>query len=285
MVDIISMRTPGYNDGTLASVSAPATAPGPFVMNGDVLVLSLTTSDATGSVNFNGRLLRLDGEIVPWSETLTFSGTGTQTEKVTPLAAGWIIGFDVSRASGTLSNGEVTASVHLARNTGSLLQKMACLASGEITDIRSLGLWGYTYGLAASSTAAPDIQTDTIADPSAGAELTVTVPAAEVWELQSFRAVLTTNATVANREVSLRINNGTTTFFCSSSTTNQTAGTARGYTYSDFGSPWTGSLAATFMFPLPRIMVGAGYEIFTLTSNIQAGDQWSAAVVNYRLHT
>ena len=285
MSEYTKLITPYHSDGTLAAVAAPVTAPGPYVQDGDVLILSVTTTDSSGSLNFNGRLLRLDGEIVPWNETLTFSGTGTQTDKITPLVAGFIIGFDVSRASGTLTDGEVNASVHIGRNTGSLQQKLVCLASGEITNIRSLGLYNYTYGLAATSTALPTIVTAGIADPAAGVELTVTVPASTVWELQGFRAIFTTSATVATREVSLQLDDGTNTFYKAVASGTQTASLARGYNFTDSGSSYQSTGGGNFMVGIGRPMIGAGYRLSTSVSNLQATDAWTACFFNYRRHT
>lgn len=118
--------------------------PGPRVYAGDFLRLNATTTDATGVLNLNGRLLTLNHETVPLTLSMTFSGTGDQTAVITPLADGWIVGFTVYRVSGTLTDGEVQASVDVIQASGTGATPVMTLASGEITNIRRLGLWGYT---------------------------------------------------------------------------------------------------------------------------------------------
>jgi len=284
MPEYTMVQMPPLDGGVQPGFIGLPSAPGPIVMNGDVLILSLTTSDSTGVISFRGRHMRTDGEIVPFERSMTFSGTGTQTEVIATLSAGWIIGFDVARESGTLTDGEVQASVHLGRNAGSLLQKVCCLASGEITNIRSLGLGGYTYGTPASATSVPTVTTLSVANPAPGADFSTTVTASQVWELQAIRFVLTCSVTVANREVSITLDDGTNVYLKIAATTNQTASQAKGYNFGDLGSAWTSSGAGNFMLPLGRPLVAAGGRIRSSVQNIDATDQLSGIFINYRAY-
>ena len=193
--------TPDSFGGDLKQFPGIITAAGPRVQNGDWLALTLTTSDATGTVRLTARLLRDDGEIVVTTELMTFSGTGTQTAIVARLSDGWLQGFDVSVASGTITDGEVVAAVHLGTGEGSVRSYQCCLASGEITNIRSLGLGAFLIRGPETTTSQPTIEVNKPANPAAGAQLTWTVPVGEVWEIQSLYVELVTDATASNRRV------------------------------------------------------------------------------------
>jgi hypothetical protein len=276
---------PGERAPRMPEKTSVIAAPGPKTENGDLLVLSLTTSDATGSVDIRGRVMTENGEINEFGRTMTFSGTGTQTEVVAPLAAGWIVGFDVSRASGTLTDGEVVASVHICRNAGSLLQKLMCLASGEVTSIRSLGLGAFLIrGPEATASSLPDIQTD-LAAPAAGAEITYTVPAGEVWEIQSLSFRLVTSATAATRIVAVVCTDGTDRIGRYEAASSQTAGQTRDYQSSQLGALWTPVTGTMFVIPMSPVFLKEGYIIKTDTISIQVGDQYSLVALTYRLHT
>lgn len=140
----VPMTTPKYGGGALASYSALGSAPGPRVMAGDYLRLNATTTDATGVLALNGRMMTLEGVIFPLALQLTFSGTGDQTSVAIPLTDGWIMGFSVYVISGTITDGEVQASVDVTQGTGTPGTIVMSLASGEVTNVRRLGLNGYT---------------------------------------------------------------------------------------------------------------------------------------------
>lgn len=144
MADTTEVKVPRKMDGRLTSISTLATAAGPLCRAGDKAILEATSTDAAVTINFEGRLLTVDGDVVPWLEVMTITGIGVQTPIQVPLTDGWIIGFNVYVASGTVTAGEVEASVHVVRNEGALRRKIMCLASGDLTNAKSLGLGAFT---------------------------------------------------------------------------------------------------------------------------------------------
>lgn len=144
MSENVKISTPRDGGGALWGVPTTVVASGPLCQAGDLLVLTVATTDATGVLAINGRQLLLNGEQVEFSRTLTFSGTGTQAETIQTLGDGWIVGFAVTKVSGTWSAGEVQAAVYVGRNQGAIQQKLMCLASGDIDDIKALGLGAFT---------------------------------------------------------------------------------------------------------------------------------------------
>lgn len=144
MAEGVRISTPRDGGGNLWGVPIAPVAGGPLVQDGDLLILTVATTDATGILDISGRLLRLDGAQVEFNRHITFDGTGVQDETVMTLAAGWIIGFSVSKVSGTWAAGEVQAAVHVGRQQGAIAHRLLCLASGDIDDIKSLGLGAFT---------------------------------------------------------------------------------------------------------------------------------------------
>lgn len=282
MSERTGINTPDNLGGFTRSHSTQVAAPGPYVRNGDFLRLNATSTDASATLVLNGRLLRPDGEIVPLNLTMPITGTGNQTAVAMPLVEGWIVGFIVFVNAGTITDGEIVASVDVVQAAGSGLTRVMCLASGEVTNTRSLGLGAYIFGAAASTSAAPVVATNAAANPGAGAELSWTVPASQIWEVQGVRAILTTSATVASREAAMTVDDGTNQFIKVVPGAVQTASLVKGFTYADIGSAYTAPSSGNFMISFPKILAAAGYRIATVTANIQVGDQWSSGVISYR---
>lgn len=118
-------------------------------------------------------------------------------------------------------------------------------------------------------------------DPAAGVEISETVPAGKLWDLLSVDTSYVASATVANRGPVLTLDDGTRDlteipnvfqFIVASETWNgvcwmqgmgQITGTGGGYRIAPLPSP---------------CLLGPGYRIRTVTTNIQAGDNWGAPV-------
>lgn len=116
----------------------------PRVFAGDRIRLRATTTNATGTLVLGGRIHTFEDEVTPFNTTLTFSGTGVQTAVTSPLWHGYVIGLTVYVSSGTITDGQVQASVDIVQGDGSSATPVATIASGEITNVRSIGLNGYT---------------------------------------------------------------------------------------------------------------------------------------------
>lgn len=116
-------------------------------------------------------------------------------------------------------------------------------------------------------------------DPAAGVEITQTVPAGKAWELIAVRFTLVTDATAANRDVALLLDDGTTVF----TKLNRPGSIIASKTYdlnfvTDFGfAGQENGLATSSTRPMPSgIILGPGYRVRTSTDSIQAGDNYGA---------
>lgn len=118
------------------------------------------------------------------------------------------------------------------------------------------------------------------ADPAAGSEWTVTVPAGQFWRVKSVQATLVASATAATRrpmmiitfngggDINIPINTGTTA--------NQTM--IHTWAEGIFSINDTGNLLITGVYPADLLLPPFS-TIRSLTANLQVGDNWSAPVL------
>lgn len=114
-------------------------------------------------------------------------------------------------------------------------------------------------------------------NPAAGAEISETVPTNAVWRLWGLTIPLTTDATVANRRVTLRLDDGTNDFHRYLAHAAQAASLLRtycaypiGYATVDIGQDTPILLAS------PPPFLFQGWRIRTSTISLQAGDDYGA---------
>lgn len=112
-------------------------------------------------------------------------------------------------------------------------------------------------------------------DPAAGSEISETVPARRRWRLLAVRFTLTADVTVIDRTVTLQLDDGSNIILHIISDTVQTASQVRTYEYKLQPVPQFG-ISGTFHIPFPKICLFAGCRIMTTTTNLQAGDNYSA---------
>lgn len=115
------------------------------------------------------------------------------------------------------------------------------------------------------------------ADPAAGAEVTITVPAGREWRLMSGRVPLVTSATVANRRSHIVLDDGTASVHMRSPAgAVQAASVTLGYNFGP-GIPQDGAAVdgeIRMTLPACEIYLAAGHRIRTVTTLLQAGDEY-----------
>lgn len=116
------------------------------------------------------------------------------------------------------------------------------------------------------------------ADPAAGSEISYTHSGSPV-ALLAVRFSLVTSGTVANRRVRIVVDDGATEFARVSSLSDQTATLT--WDYAAGANVDGAAVSALFVqLPLPTpLVLQAGWRVRTLTSAIQAGDNFSAPVL------
>lgn len=120
-------------------------------------------------------------------------------------------------------------------------------------------------------------------DPAAGAEASVTVPAGDNWTLTSALISLVTDATVANRRVHLIIDDGTTTVLNLVGSVDQAASLTVVYSWTAGGNDSAAVRDGVLnLGQLPTdLRLLPGWRIRTLTTGLQAGDNYGPLIVTY----
>lgn len=115
-----------------------------------------------------------------------------------------------------------------------------------------------------------------IADPAAGAEISITVPGGEIWVVESLRLRFVTAALGATETVRVGVTDGSVEYFRTVAATTQAASTTR--TYCAFSGS-AGAQATTDHIPVPwptkGLILPSGHVIATSTDGIATGDQYS----------
>lgn len=272
------ISTPRDFGGQVHAGPSFGSAVGPYLDRGDFLQILSATTNASASLEFMYRFMSLSGEIVSGRATVVFSGTGVQTPVIVPVGNGWLIGFDLHVLTGTVIEGQVQASVHIANATGAGGFNEVSLASGELSNTRSLGLGAYTSRSVVVSQTVGTFTVVNVANPAAGVDWTTTVPAGNTWQVQAITATLTTAVAAGSRGPSFGFDNGSVTLGRQGNNSLIAASTT-GIVSMGIGM----SVAVDIVSPtqltsagLWNTTLGAGFRVFSNTINIQAADQWSA---------
>jgi len=269
-----------------------------YIQRDDLLALQMVTSQAGEIVDFNIRLL-LPDQPVPrqpdsqppegtplrrraggyiQSINLSIIQTGalrTAQNLVVPMAEGYLLSVAATARTATFPGQTFArATLNRFRTLGSPSTAAYSLLQSYVT----IGtVYGWPTGSLKLISEGPGwLHSILVANPAAGVDWTFTVPGSARLRLQSLRAVLTTSAAVANRNVQIQITDGVNTVWIASAPASVVAGTAQQLVATGTNSP-TGVVTTIFSVVVPPALLLPGFwTIGTSTQNIQAADQWSA---------
>lgn len=113
-------------------------------------------------------------------------------------------------------------------------------------------------------------------DPAAGAEWVMKAPGNATWRVVSIAATLTADATAVSRFAEFIADDQSRTWYKQGTVGATTA--AEASVYCGFTGAAQATFASTDNFPLPTngLLLRPGYRLRSLTTNLQAADQWSA---------
>ncbi len=249
-------------------------APSPlYVTEIDSLTLNANSLPFAGATTFTvrARLLRADGTITPFEKILaTTTGSGALN---IPLAEGFLLSLSVlvSSVGGASPVGQVYIQVHLTR--GFPNPTLITMLISDYANANYLATWpGGRFAQAQQGRG--NIRAIVGTDPAAGAEISESVPAQTRWRLIAIFAQLTTSITVATRTVSWVLDDGVNTYWRAISFGTQGASLTQSYEAGTFGSSGIqGNTLSMEGLPYPCWMTST-FRIRTLTTNLQAGDNW-----------
>lgn len=234
------------------------------------LNISYACAVAGLTLQVTARILLPDGTISLNSFSVTMLSDRSRNGIQYQLAEGFLLSLTMAPSSAT-GNYRVYAWARLQQG-GAQVQ---LLCAGYPTQGRFLTWPQPTLENEQEGTGAIVSVTGTLQ--AAGAEISETVPTNAMWELVSFHYGLTTSATVATRNTSLVIDDGTNVVWAGAQGAfTQAASLTYGYSHFHGANTVTGQTVSEIGAIPWAIKLLAGFRIRTVTTALQAADQYTA---------
>jgi hypothetical protein len=250
-------------------------APSAFYCTGEEFLRVTSFGSVTSTVlAVRSRLVDLDGRVYPSSDRHVPNSDRTSASTDHPLGAGWLLGCEVFASSSSPRVGQVFVLVEVMRGSGAGATVLQTLLQGYVSDTARLS-WPGSFNRW-STEGAGVLRSVTGTDPAAGVEINETVPTNARWRIHGFTAQLVTSAVVASREMALILDDGANVFVRVPAGAGQTASLTRLYSAFYAAQRNTLLIDTTINFPLPRLDLQGGHRIRTITTAIDAGDNWGA---------
>lgn len=240
----------------------------------DRMRVNIVSGIAGVEVDVMARIARPDGQVIPMRQQF-FPGSARALQTFDfDLCEGFLLDVVVSTPTAGVRRGGVWCDVNLIRGQGAnafpvrdliddylTLQSNPAFPDGENTN---------------SVTGGGFLRAVQQANPAAGAEFVVTVPAGARWEVLSINAQLVTSAAVANRQPVFQITDGATHVMHNTQFSgNQAASLTFQYSAAEGDSVAVNAPFNQGALPHNCFLL-QGWTLQSLTTNIQAADQWSA---------
>ncbi len=252
-------------------------APGLYLTGEDNLRLTTFGSLAGAAVAIEGRIILPGGRIVPFAERHVASTDRTAATSTHGLGEGLLTNVQLRLSAGSGGLGRVFGVLEVVRGLGGGVQPLATLIQGYITTNGRRAWPGSPIEGGVNDRGW--LRTFQGTDPAANVEISETVPTNTRWSIWSFVAQLVADANVANRTVTLIIDDGANTIWQMDASAAQTAGQTRIYEAFNLGTA-ADLVGSTFRIPAPfPIVLPAGARIRTSTANRQVGDNWGAPLI------
>ncbi len=284
MADPITFALPPVPFGPAIGVPSAL----PFIVTGEESLRVVTYSESeVFRINVHWRMLTADRRSIQvFSETVVpETGVFVRTTRDFSLGPGLILNIGALVTGATVRYGQVYIRVSLVRGTGAAAAILGTLIADYLTDRLPVGWPGSPI------LHSPDAKNVFFRLSSGagvpGAQLSNTVPNNARWQLVSWAATLTTDATVATRVARLVCDDGAPANRLAHSTIafGLTAGLAWRVAWCQ-GMPIDTAIstvapAVTGGWPIDLIIFG-GSRLLTEVDNMQAGDAWGPAQLSLR---
>lgn len=259
----------------LGEFAAPSSM---YIGRDDVLEIRSFSNTASSVLTVRARILTPDEGVQIIAFTKPNATTGNPARVRMALREGFLLSVTAQEDTVSARRGFLFVQVLLVRGGAPASDPAALLISDYIERGKIIG-WPYSTFLSPLD-GQGFLNNTTGADPAAGAEISQTVTAGQRWRLQAFTFTLVTDATVANRNVSIVLDDGADVFYRAGSNFNQVASTTVVYTASGHGQLGS-TLNNVVLIPLPQpCMLFQGWRIRTITGAIAAGDNFGAPEIN-----
>lgn len=245
-----------------------------YVDDDDFLRMSVLGSGAQ-QVIVSGRVLTLAGETKSFEHRITAPASRTAPATlIRPIGCGWLLNVTAIAGSAVTGLAQLMLTIDLVRGPTGVGGVSATLVQGPLSSLQRIGWPGSL--LLTSLDVAGVLRSIAGTNPAAAAEITETVPTGARWRVRSASFTLVTDANVANREVTIVLDDGTTILFTSPSGFTHAASLTRRYSAAMIGAQTAPAQATDRQIVLPDLWLPGGSRLRTVTTNIQAGDDYSA---------
>lgn len=250
-----------------------ACPPSSYVSADSYLQLDVWNSVPGAFVNFHIFSMDAQGRVVRTTYTATPTSDRTDNVFTYPLTEGFLMSISFVR-NFVAATGSTFVRLTLLLGSPTPKTFMQILCQGYL-DLGNRLSWP-NGTLLRSYDGLGVMRSVTGTTPGAGAEISETVPSGALWRLVVFNYGLTTSATVANRGSGFVIDDGSHILLNYPAINNSVASTTYGFN-ALAGSNLSYGANFPMNWPIPQQMwLAAGYRIRTLTTLLQAGDQYTA---------
>jgi len=254
----------------------PTLAPvGLFITGEDRLRVTSFNAAAGVTLAVEGRVFLAGHGLRAFAERHVPATDRTTSSTSFAIGEGWLLDVTIRASGGTPRRGQCFAIVELVRGSvNGAVQPLAVLAQGYVTDSQRRG---WPLSPIELSTEGPGVlRSITGTDPAANVEISETVPTNARWLIHAIRFTLTTDATPANREVSLTFDDGALVFARVPSRVTHTASLAIGYSAYRDAALEAVAQDTERSIRLPWLLLQGGHRVNTVTTNRQVTDNYSA---------
>lgn len=244
-----------------------------FDMN-DALRVTSFNGAAGVTVVLEGRFLSREGEIGVFRFQHTPNTDRSSKSETYAMGDGWLLNCQVRALAGTPRRGQCFVLVEVVRGLGATQEPLGALLQNYVSATSRLAWPGSPMSESACPPGALRSLTGT--DPAANVEISETVPTNARWRLLALIATLVTDANVAAREAALTIDDGTAVVGRFPAGQNQAASLTTRYVWASGGGRFAIVSDRTIVTPIPDIWLPDGFRLKTVTTALQATDNWSA---------
>jgi len=244
----------------------------------DKLYIAIWNSASSPDIKLKGRMITKAGEIYLINREYAPTTDRIKNEYyIDDLPEGVIISL-VVLPNFTTRRGQTFIHVSLLQGLKQKTQRHTILLQNYLEAEMALS---YPGSKIISSTEGPGVpRLVTGSNPAVGAEVSESVPINARWKVKRVRNVLTTDDTVVNRTPRLLLDDGTSTIYERDTGATQPASETRQHDWVAGYPVVDTSYAGGIRVPLIEdAILFQGWRIRTFTSNMQAGDKYSAPLI------
>jgi hypothetical protein len=252
-------------------------APGAFsyITRDDKLYIRARNSVTAAAVTISGRIHQPDGHIHEFVFVHTPNTDRSVSLEAFDLGEGYLVGLAVHASAGTVRRGQCWVELGLLRGLTAADSVRQVLGRDYVSTDDA---WGWPGAPNKSSLHGPGaIRSITGTDPAAGVEISETVPTNARWKPLAVRFELVTDANAANRSMQLSFTDGSAVYQRTIDNAAQTLSQTRRYNFA-LGAHFlsAGAASGEFVNVLPEITMLGGHIFASVSTNLQAADNYGA---------